>query len=62
MKCHKDSSGVCDGECMRYIPASAENNIPAQCMDNVATQFLTKLCHLGIDQLTAMVQKGMKNG
>lgn len=62
MDCHKDKTRVCDSQCPRFIPGKPEQQIPDQCFDNIATQYLTKLCKTGIDMLGTMVEKAVKDG
>ena len=62
MDCHKDKTRVCADDCPRFIPGKPEEQIPDQCLDNIATQYLTKLCKVGIDMLGTMIERVVKDG
>ena len=62
MDCHKDQTRVCNSACPRLIPGDESKSIPDQCLDNIATQYLTKLCKVGIDMLGTMVERAVKDG
>ncbi len=70
MDCHKDKARICANDCPRFVPgktlppsqvtSTEPVEIPDQCLDNIATQYLTKLCHVAINALGPLLEKAVK--